>query len=123
MAAQKFTRKEVQERKGANFFIIENLVYDVSKFLDEHPGGHEVLVKARGSDASEEFRDVGHSLDARELMRKFQVGELVEQDRVEVRRQQVVYEEKSVEEPSFWAAWKIPILLGIVVTVLYSYLF
>lgn len=34
-----------------------------------------------GRDASEAFEDVGHSTDARELMQKYKIGEIVEQER------------------------------------------
>ncbi|CAH0767127.1 unnamed protein product [Diatraea saccharalis] len=84
MAAEvkKFTRKEIAETgKPATRFIIHNYVYDVSKFLDEHPGGHEVLVDVAGKDASENFDDIGHSIDAKELMKKYRIGELVKEDK------------------------------------------
>lgn len=34
-----------------------------------------------GKDATENFEDVGHSSDAREMMKKFQIGEIVESER------------------------------------------
>lgn len=123
MADKKFTRKQVEELKNGTVFIIENQVFDVTPFLDEHPGGHEVLQKAHGTDATEEFHDVGHSLDARELRKKYLIGELVDEDKVEVKRRQVLFDEKIVDEPSFWSSWKFPVLLGVIATVLYSYVF
>ncbi|KAL6566433.1 hypothetical protein OROGR_002048 [Orobanche gracilis] len=54
------------------------LVYDVSSYLDEHPGGDDVLLRATGKDATEEFEDAGHSKTARELMEQFCIGELEE---------------------------------------------
>ncbi|KAL6505659.1 hypothetical protein OROHE_023038 [Orobanche hederae] len=53
-------------------------VYDVSSYLDEHPGGDDVLLRATGKDATEEFEDAGHSKTARELMEQFCIGELEE---------------------------------------------
>lgn len=47
----------------------------------QHPGGEEVLLEQAGKDATEAFEDVGHSTDARELMNKFKVGELVDSER------------------------------------------
>ncbi|KAJ0182859.1 hypothetical protein K1T71_002228 [Dendrolimus kikuchii] len=126
MVEKKFTRKEIVERntKKDAVFIINNVVYDVTKFLDEHPGGHEVLVNAAGSDATESFLDVGHSYDAKELMRKFVIGEVVDEDRIEVQKQIVSWDDnKAEEESSFFSSWKFPVLLGLVITVLYSYLF
>lgn len=34
-----------------------------------------------GKEATEAFEDVGHSTDARDLMKKYKVGELVESER------------------------------------------
>ena len=51
-------------------------VYDVSKFMDEHPGGDEVLLSEAGRDGSDAFEDVGHSDDARALLPAMLKGEL-----------------------------------------------
>ncbi|KAL0446990.1 UNVERIFIED_CONTAM: cytochrome isoform A [Sesamum latifolium] len=51
-------------------------VYDVSSYLDEHPGGDDVLLRATGKDATDEFEDAGHSKTARELMEQYCIGEL-----------------------------------------------
>lgn len=47
-------------------------------YFMQHPGGEEVLLDQAGKDGSEAFEDVGHSTDARQLMEKYKVGELVE---------------------------------------------
>lgn len=52
--------------------------------LKKHPGGEEVLLEQAGKEATEAFEDVGHSTDARELMKKYKIGELVESERKEV---------------------------------------
>jgi cytochrome b involved in lipid metabolism len=51
-------------------------VYDVSEFLEEHPGGDEVILSATGKDATDDFEDVGHSDGARELMKKYLIGDM-----------------------------------------------
>lgn len=124
--AKRYTRKEISEinTKTDTVFIIDNLVYNVTQFIDEHPGGHEVLVNVAGKDASEDFEDIGHSLDAKELMKKYQVGELVQEDRVERKRRHINWDDDKTEgESSFIGSWKLPLVLGIVMTVLYAYLF
>merc|ERR1712241_74867 len=63
------------------WIVIHDNVYDVTKFLDEHPGGEEVLFDASGTDGTEPFEDVGHSSDARELMEEYLIGTLQESDR------------------------------------------
>lgn len=125
-AVKKFTRKELSEKnpKNETVFIIDNVVYDVTKFLDEHPGGHEVLINVAGKDGSEDFEDVGHSFDAKELMKKYVIGELVDEDTVELKKRQVNWEDtSSSSETSFMSSWKFPLVMGILMTVLYSYLF
>uniref|UniRef100_A0A803QQ18 Cytochrome b5 heme-binding domain-containing protein n=1 Tax=Cannabis sativa TaxID=3483 RepID=A0A803QQ18_CANSA len=51
-------------------------VYDLSSYLDEHPGGDDVVLAATGKDATEDFEDAGHSKTAKELMQSFFIGEL-----------------------------------------------
>lgn len=50
-------------------------MYDVTSYLDDHPGGAEVLLDVAGQDADEFFEDIGHSADAREELKKYYVGE------------------------------------------------
>ena len=57
-------------------------MYDVTPFLDEHPGGEEILLENAGIDSSENFEDVGHSSDAREMLEEYYIGELHEDDKV-----------------------------------------
>merc|ERR1711981_306276 len=66
------------------WMVIHDKVFDVTKFLDEHPGGEEILIENAGLDATEAFEDVGHSTDAREMLREYLVGELIEKDRCEI---------------------------------------
>lgn len=65
------------------WFVIHNKVYDVTKFMDEHPGGEEVLLEQAGKDATEIFEDVSHSADAKDLMKNYLVGELPAHERTE----------------------------------------
>ncbi|XP_073945939.1 cytochrome b5-like isoform X1 [Choristoneura fumiferana] len=72
------TTAEVKKHnhKDSVWMIIHNDVYDVTNFLDEHPGGEETLLDSAGKEASQDFEDVGHSEDARELMKKYKIGTL-----------------------------------------------
>ncbi|XP_075492683.1 cytochrome b5-like [Primulina tabacum] len=58
------------------WLIINGKVYDVTPFMDDHPGGDEVLLSATGKDATNDFEDVGHSDSAREMMDKYYIGEV-----------------------------------------------
>lgn len=125
---KKFTRAEIALRNSRSdaAFIIDNVVYDVTHFLDEHPGGHEVLLNGAGNDVSEEFHDVDHSIDAKELRKKYAIGEVVDEDKVEVKKRNSGRIESATAAPvetGFIDSWKFLLLIGIVVTIVYSYLF
>lgn len=64
------TYKEVAEHttKKDLWMVIKDVVFDISDFVDEHPGGEEVLIESAGADATEAFDDVGHSDEAREIL-------------------------------------------------------
>lgn len=56
--------------------IIDNKVYDVTKFLEEHPGGEDILLDSSGRDATREFEDVGHSAEARAQLDDLRIGDV-----------------------------------------------
>lgn len=58
------------------WLALSGKVYSVTSFLPEHPGGEEVLMDVSGQDATEAFEDVGHSDEARDLLKDLYVGEL-----------------------------------------------
>ncbi|CAF1928169.1 hypothetical protein F2Q70_00020672 [Brassica cretica] len=60
------------------WIVIDGKVYDVTPYMDEHPGGDDVLLAVTGKDATDEFEDAGHSKTARELMEEYFIGELDE---------------------------------------------
>lgn len=51
-------------------------VYNVTSFLDDHPGGPEIMVDVAGQDATDEFEDIGHSNDARSQLKKYEIGKI-----------------------------------------------
>lgn len=57
------------------YILIHGKVYAAAKFLDEHPGGDEVILAEAGKDATEAFEDVGHSDEAREVLAGLYIGE------------------------------------------------
>ncbi|KEZ40351.1 Delta(8)-fatty-acid desaturase [Scedosporium apiospermum] len=71
-----FTYQDVagHNTKDSLYMVIHDKVYDCTKFIDEHPGGEEVLLDVGGQDATEAFEDVGHSDEARELLKTLQTG-------------------------------------------------
>eukprot|EP00262_Sarcandra_glabra_P017170 TRINITY_DN57_c0_g1_i2.p1 TRINITY_DN57_c0_g1~~TRINITY_DN57_c0_g1_i2.p1 ORF type:complete len:135 (+),score=29.15 TRINITY_DN57_c0_g1_i2:191-595(+) len=71
-----FTLEEVSKHNTNKdcWLIIDGKVYDVTKFLEDHPGGDEVLLSATGKDATDDFEDVGHSSSARAMMDEYEIG-------------------------------------------------
>lgn len=72
------TYQDVAEHNTKNdcYLVIHDKVYDCTKFVDEHPGGEEVILDVAGQDATEAFEDVGHSDEARETLDKLICGTL-----------------------------------------------
>ncbi|KLJ10783.1 hypothetical protein EMPG_13861 [Blastomyces silverae] len=72
------TFKELAEHntKKDLYVTIHDKIYNVSSFVDEHPGGEEVLLDVGGQDATEAFEDVGHSDEAREILDGLLIGKL-----------------------------------------------
>uniref|UniRef100_S4R582 Cytochrome b5 n=1 Tax=Petromyzon marinus TaxID=7757 RepID=S4R582_PETMA len=64
----------------STWIVLHDKVYDVTSFLDKHPGGTAVLLDRGGQDATNVFEDEGHTLDARELAKGFVVGKVHPKD-------------------------------------------
>jgi len=57
-----FSSKEVSEHKTVEngmWVVIDGVVYDVTQFINEHPGGPKILKRSAGKDASKSFWKVG----------------------------------------------------------------
>eukprot|EP00560_Eucampia_antarctica_P008877 CAMPEP_0197822952 /NCGR_PEP_ID=MMETSP1437-20131217/273_1 /TAXON_ID=49252 ORGANISM="Eucampia antarctica, Strain CCMP1452" /NCGR_SAMPLE_ID=MMETSP1437 /ASSEMBLY_ACC=CAM_ASM_001096 /LENGTH=134 /DNA_ID=CAMNT_0043421859 /DNA_START=110 /DNA_END=517 /DNA_ORIENTATION=+ len=72
-------------------------VYDITKYLDDHPGGAEVLLDLAGQDADEFFEDIGHSSDARDELKRYLIGAL-KIDEAELARRAAAAEAKAKKE-------------------------
>ena len=80
MTSYRFAEVKTHNTKGSAWMVVHNKVYDVTSFMQEHPGGEEVLLDVLGVDASESFEDVGHSNDARDLLKDYLLGDLHPED-------------------------------------------
>eukprot|EP00930_Biecheleria_cincta_P021748 TRINITY_DN1601_c0_g1_i1.p1 TRINITY_DN1601_c0_g1~~TRINITY_DN1601_c0_g1_i1.p1 ORF type:complete len:143 (+),score=42.94 TRINITY_DN1601_c0_g1_i1:97-525(+) len=59
------------------WLVLHGLVLDLKKdFLDEHPGGPDVITCLAGKDATQDFEDISHSDAARDWSNKHVVGYL-----------------------------------------------
>ena len=78
-AARKITLDEVKLHKddGDCWLIIRGKVYDVSKYMEKHPGGSDLLKdNSDGKDATEDYEDADHTKRAREMLNTYYIGDL-----------------------------------------------
>ncbi|KAG7473565.1 hypothetical protein MATL_G00097240 [Megalops atlanticus] len=115
-----YTLEEIKHHNMSKdtWLIIHDKVYDITSFLEEHPGGEEVLLEQAGADATESFEDVGHSTDAREMLQQYFVGELHMDDRKKESAKDIYI---TSGESSSWTIWLIPALAAVVVGLMYRY--
>ncbi|KAH7636337.1 cytochrome b5-like protein [Dermatophagoides farinae] len=79
-----YTLAQVSEHWQTNdcWVVVEDLVYDITEFLDEHPGGQYIVMEHAGRDATLVFRGSRHSQDAYDMLDKYLIGILIENERV-----------------------------------------
>ena len=59
------------------WIVIDGKVYDVSVYMGVHPGGKDVLLEnADGKDATEAYEEADHTKRAKEMLKKYYVGDL-----------------------------------------------
>nr|XP_033798254.1 cytochrome b5 isoform X1 [Geotrypetes seraphini] len=110
--------EEVRKRNTAaeTWLVLHGRVYDVTRFVQEHPGGEEVLFEQAGGDATESFEDVGHSLDAREMLKQYYIGDVHPADAGNTGSK----EPSNGGSPSF-SSWLIPAIAVLIVGLMYRY--
>ena len=60
------------------WIIINNLVYDVTDFLDKHPGGAGFLLTVAGEDATDEYESACHPKSSiQEANKLYLIGKLI----------------------------------------------
>ncbi|CAN6976044.1 hypothetical protein IGI04_036944 [Brassica rapa subsp. trilocularis] len=110
------------------WIVIDGKVYDVTPYMDEHPGGDDVLLAVTGKDATDEFEDAGHSKTARELMEEYFIGELDEASLPEIPELKIYKKEEpkdSVQKlvdltKQYWLVPVSVITISVAVSVLFS---
>ncbi|CAO3621132.1 unnamed protein product [Mucor hiemalis] len=109
--------------KNDLYMAIHNKVYNITDFVLEHPGGEEVLLDEAGKDATEAFEDIGHSDDARDILAKYQVGELDAESQKKTYNLNVIRAGELPEEPKSSGSVLRVILPAIAVVGLIAYKF
>jgi cytochrome b involved in lipid metabolism len=58
------------------WLIIHGRVFSVKTFLEDHPGGPEILLQHAGTDCTKDFEEVFHSAAARKQLEDYVIGTL-----------------------------------------------
>jgi len=122
-AVKKYSLKEIAEHNSAKstWIVIHDLIYDVTPFLDEHPGGEEILLEQAGKNGTENFEDVGHSTDAREMMKQYVIGEVIDEEKIDGKEPPAPDPSESSDSDSTWKSWLVPVAVALVISVAYRY--
>jgi len=126
---KKFSLKDVEAHKDKNscWIVISDSVYDVTKFLEEHPGGEEVLLEQAGKDATENFEDVGHSTDARTMMKDYLVGEIIDEEKTNTPEKRAkkwgTGDSSDPDSSSSWKTWLVPMALALTASLIFRFFF
>ncbi|XP_037364300.1 cytochrome b5 [Talpa occidentalis] len=122
-AVKYYRLEEIQKHNHSKstWLILHHKVYDLTKFLEEHPGGEEVLREQAGGDATENFEDVGHSTDAREMSKTFIIGELHPDDWSKIAKPSESLITTVESTTSWWSNWVIPAVSALTVALMYRY--
>ena len=67
--SDKISAEEVALHKSDEncWIVLNGKVYDVTDYLEEHPGGVGKIMEQAGGDATKAFNDAKHSMDALEI--------------------------------------------------------
>lgn len=74
--ARNVTSAELQQHRTRSscWVVMRGVVYDVTAFLDQHPGGPGRLLRNAGVDCAPSFEAVGHSRAAYTMLERMRVG-------------------------------------------------
>jgi cytochrome b involved in lipid metabolism len=57
--------------------VVLDKVYDLTDFIEYHPGGYEIMLEYGGTDATNAFIEKPHTIEATDMLEKYLIGELV----------------------------------------------
>ncbi|KAH7126843.1 acyl-CoA dehydrogenase/oxidase [Dendryphion nanum] len=76
--SQRFSTADVASHNKADslYIIVDEDVYDLTKFQDEHPGGKKIIQRVAGKDASKQFWKYHNEGILKKYQKQLQVGSL-----------------------------------------------
>ncbi|KAK5168928.1 uncharacterized protein LTR77_006237 [Saxophila tyrrhenica] len=79
--SKEFSTKDVAERNTVDkglYIIIDNNVYEMGGFVDEHPGGAKILKRVGGKDATKQFWKYHNESVMKKYSERLKVGTVKE---------------------------------------------
>ncbi|KAJ5368807.1 cytochrome b5-like heme binding domain-containing protein [Penicillium cataractarum] len=79
MSTKSFTPAEVAAHNNADkgmYIIVDSSVYDVTNFVDKHPGGAKILKRVAGKDASKQFWKYHNESVLKKYAPKLKIGDV-----------------------------------------------
>lgn len=79
---ERYDRSQIAQHSDSNscWVVIENNVYDVTEYIEEHPGGARAILGVCGADATGSFNSMPTAVipAARAMLAKYLIGTLAE---------------------------------------------
>ena len=75
-----YTMEDVDKHSSSKdrWLVVDGKVYDVTKYIKDHPGGEDIMMEKNQTDGSSDLTDMfnsaGHSTDARAIMAGLCIG-------------------------------------------------
>lgn len=91
-----YTIEEVAQHNTAQdiWIIVNGNVFDLTNFINEHPGGKKVLLKKAGKDASKEFKTFHNDAIMQRVGLPMQIGIIVNEE-----KPTPIVQEKAIASP------------------------
>ncbi|CAG9766458.1 unnamed protein product [Ceutorhynchus assimilis] len=100
-----YTLEDVKVHNGKGkgdssvWIIYRDCVYDVTDYLEDHPGGGDLIMEHAGKNCTRAFDDFGHSSDAKRKLKEFKIGEIVEEQRKGAKKKTITVKTDPAEKP------------------------
>lgn len=71
---EQFHDKNLRQNPNSIWILANGYIYDVTNFIEHHPGGKEALLKRNGCDCTIDYEF--HSSFAKKMWSKFKIGKI-----------------------------------------------
>ena len=121
MASYSVTDVSSHNTRGDCWIIIGSSVYNVTPFLEEHPGGDDILLEGGGKDVTDDFHDVGHSKAAEDQLEHYAIGELSDSsNNNQLKQSDSSNQQLQQSEPATTLLY-IAVMIGVISTIIVSF--